>query len=121
MRFVVMVLAVAAASVLAIPSDAEAQSRRNRDSQSANAPGTVVVHRDEMGRTRTKILVQKRSYLDGGTEVMPGDNINPYRNSFLTHRASGGMGINDITNPVGPIPNPFFLPGKNNPWPGFQF
>ena len=33
------------------------------------------MHRDEQGRTRTKILVQKRSYLDGGTEVMPGDVV----------------------------------------------
>ena len=37
-------------------------------------PGTTYIrHTDEQGRTRTKILVQKRSYLDGGTEVMPGD------------------------------------------------
>lgn len=121
MRLVVMALAVAVASVLAVPSDAEAQSRRTRDVQSANVPGTVVVHRDETGRTRTKILVQKRSYLDGGTEVMPGDNINAYRNSFLTHRATIGLGRNDTTNPIGPIPDPFFLPGKHNPWPGFQF
>ena len=35
------------------------------------------MHRDEQGRTRTKILVQKRSYLDGGTEVMPGDVHQP--------------------------------------------
>ncbi len=121
MRFVAVAFAVAVASGLAVPSDAEAQSRRTRDGQNANVPGTVVVHRDEMGRTRTKILVQRKSYLDGGTEVMPGDNINAYRNSFLTHRASGGLGRNDITNPVGPIPDPFFLPGKHNPWPGFQF
>ena len=28
---------------------------------------------DERGRVRTKILVQKRSYLDGGTDVLPGE------------------------------------------------
>jgi hypothetical protein len=37
-----------------------------------SAPGTVFVNRGEDGRTHTKIIVQKRSYLDGGTEVLPG-------------------------------------------------
>src|SRR5262245_46131934 len=115
-------LALATAFVVAALSTAEAQQpRRTRDVQPVAAPGTVVVHRDEFGRTRTKIIVQKRSYLDGGTEVMPGDNINAYRNSFLTHRPSEGQGNNVVTNPIGPIPDPFFLPGKNNPWPGFQY
>jgi hypothetical protein len=31
------------------------------------------------------------------------------------------LGPNEITNPPGPIPDPFFLPGKNNPWLGFQY
>src|SRR4029079_1882909 len=113
-------LALVTAFAVAAVSTAEAAPRKTRYVQPVSAPGTVVVHRDEFGRTRTKIIVQKRSYLDGGTEVMPGDNIDPYRSSFLTHRASEVLGRNDITNPVGPIPNPFYLPGKNNPWPGFM-
>jgi hypothetical protein len=35
---------------------------------------------------------------------------------FHTQRPSDVLGRNDITNPVGPIPDPFFLPGKNNPY-----
>jgi hypothetical protein len=114
-------LALATTFAVAAVSTADAAPRRTRDVQRVSPPGTVVVHRDENGRTRTRIIVQKRSYLDGGTEVMPGDNINAYRNSFLTHRASSGIGNNVITNPPGPIPDPFFLPGKNNPWPGFMY
>jgi hypothetical protein len=116
-------LALATAFAIAAMSTADAQSRRTtRTVQPVSAPpGTVVVHRDEFGRTRTKIIVQKRSYLDGGTEVMPGDNINAYRNSFLTHRANNGIGPNVITNPLSPVPDPFFLPGKDNPWPGFMY
>ena len=114
-------LALATAFAVAAVSTADAAPRKTRDVQRVSPPGTVVVHRDENGRTRTRIIVQKRSYLDGGTEVMPGDNINAYRNSFLTHRASSGIGNNVITNPPGPIPDPFFLPGKNNPWPGFMY
>jgi hypothetical protein len=124
-----MALAVAAAFAATAIATADAAPRKRRVVQqfpphatpAAYTPrGTLVVHRDEAGRTRTKIIVQKRSYLDGGTEVMPGDNIDAYRSSFLTHRTSEGLGRNDITNPVGPIPGPFYLPGKNNPWPGFM-
>ena len=114
-------LALVTALVVAMVSTSEAAPRKTRTVQPVSAPGTVVVHRDEFGRTRTKIIVQKRSYLDGGTEVMPGDNIDPYRNSFLTHRANNGIGTNVITNPLSPVPDPFFLPGKNNPWPGFMY
>jgi hypothetical protein len=114
-------LALVTAFAVAAVSTADAAPRKTRYVQPVSAPGTVVVHRDEFGRTRTKIIVQKRSYLDGGTEVMPGDNIDPYRNSFLTHRANNGIGTNVITNPPGPVPDPFFLPGKNNPWPGFMY
>ena len=33
---------------------------------------TVFISRDENGRTRTRFIVTPRSYLDGGTEVLPG-------------------------------------------------
>ena len=51
--------------------------RRPRRSASSSDRGhTVFVSRDEDGRTRTKIIVQKRSYLDPGTEALPGDEHN---------------------------------------------
>jgi hypothetical protein len=68
--------AIAAAAVFALIASpaAEAQSRRQAPSRQAAAPGsTVFISRDESGRTRTRIIVQKRSYLDAGTEVMPGE------------------------------------------------
>ena len=34
--------------------------------------GTVAITRDEQGRVSTRIILQRRSYLDGGTEVLPG-------------------------------------------------
>lgn len=37
-------------------------------------PGrAVIVTRDETGRTRTRIVVDRRSFLDAGTEVIPGE------------------------------------------------
>ncbi|HWL30564.1 MAG TPA: hypothetical protein VNQ50_00380 [Xanthobacteraceae bacterium] len=120
-----MAIAIAAAFAVSAVSVADAAPRKSKSRTVATAAttgagSTVFTSRDENGRTRTRIIVQKRSYLDGGTEVMPGD-IN--RNYIATpmHRASDMLGPNDITNPVGPIPDPFFLPGKDNPWPGFQY
>jgi hypothetical protein len=60
-----LLAACAMAVVMALP--AEAQTRRASSDQ-----GTVVVTRDENGRTRTRVIVSPRSYLDGGTEVLPG-------------------------------------------------
>ena len=70
MRLIVAAAALTglAASTL-LPAPADAQSRQRYSSRD----GTVVVSRDENGRTRTRIIVQRRSYLDGGTEVAPGE------------------------------------------------
>ena len=58
-------LAACAVTVsMALPADA--QTRRAARDQ------TVVITRDENGRTRTRVIVTPRSYLDGGTEVLPG-------------------------------------------------
>ena len=81
---------------------------------------TVIVTRGEDGRTRTKMLVQPRSYLDGGTEVMPGTYQPANSTSFYGQRATDVLGPNVITNPPGPIPDPFLLPGKYNPYPSLQ-
>ena len=80
-------------------------------------PGsTVVTSQDERGRVRTKILVQKRSYLDGGTEVMPGD-IQSHQTNFIDmHQSPMSAVSNNNIVPGRPINDPFFLPGKNNPY-----
>jgi hypothetical protein len=113
-----MAIAIAAAFAVSAVTVADAAPRKQR-AVTSSAGSTVFTSRDENGRTRTRIIVQKRSYLDGGTEVMPGDISRNYM-ALPTHSASGMLGPNEITNPPGPIPDPFFLPGKNNPWLGFQ-
>ena len=77
-----MAVAIAAATAVAVfaASTAEAKPRKRAVSYPyrmanpavAGSGSTVFVSRDEFGRTRTRIIVQKRSYLDGGTEVLPG-------------------------------------------------
>ena len=115
-----------AAVSLALPAEAAKKKRTYTTRagytyvQQRPAPATVIVTRGEDGRTRTKVLVQKRSYLDGGTEVMPGTYQPANGSVFYGQRATDVLGPNVITNPPGPIPDPFFLPGKYNPYPSLQ-
>jgi hypothetical protein len=66
--------AIAACAMLtaAFVLPAEAQQNRQRGVQSVPSNSTVYTTRDEDGRVRTRIVVQKRSYLDPGTESMYG-------------------------------------------------
>jgi hypothetical protein len=63
-------LAAVAVAVTAAMPPADAAPRRKQTVRSSQH--TVFVSRDENGRTRTRIIVTPRSYLDGGTEVLPG-------------------------------------------------
>ena len=109
---------VAAVIGLGAISAADAAPKRRAAQDTYVAPTTYVSHRDEYGRTRTKILVQKRSYLDGGTEVMPGDIQSNQQNliNSMYYSPSRSSVSNDNIVPSRPIPDPFFLPGKNNPF-----
>ena len=112
MRLVAM--AVVAAFAVSI---ADAAPRKRQVVYVQPGPGsTVVTSQDERGRVRTKILVQKRSYLDGGTDVMPGD-IQSHQTNFIDmHQNPRSAVSNDNIVPGRPINDPFFLPGKNNPY-----
>jgi hypothetical protein len=72
MRLMATAIAVAAAFAVFAGTLAEAQTRPRTGKRTVANGSTVFVSRDERGRTRTRIIVQKRSYLDGGTEVLPG-------------------------------------------------
>lgn len=80
-----------------------------------NGDRTVVVSRDENGRTRTRIIIQKRSYLDPGTEPLPQErntldyvqNPDQRADSVLDHTIFGRET---------PLPGPFTLPSSHNPW-----
>ena len=103
----------AAMAMLAAPADAATKKKRVVTTAAGH---TVFVSRDEDGRTRTKVIIQKRSYLDPGTEVVPGDRndrdyaILPNQSaiSVLDNTAFGG---NQTA-----LPGPFTLQSKNNPW-----
>ena len=103
---------VAAFGFVAAPASAAAKKKRvyyNRDR-------TVYVSHDENGRTRTRIIIQKRSYLDPGTEPLPSErntldyvqNPGQRADSVLNHTIFGSDML--------PLPGPFTLPSTRNPW-----
>src|ERR1700742_4680287 len=108
-----MAVVVVAASALAATSQSHAQSSQT-GVQPRPVQGTTITTRDENGRVRTKILVQKRSYLDGGTEVMPSDNIKPARSSFMGQQPAAVL-RNTAADPKWAIDDPLFLP-SNRPY-----
>jgi hypothetical protein len=111
-----MAIAVVAAFAVGAMSAGNAEPRRRQVDAQPGPGATTIISRDEQGRTRTKILVQKRSYLDGGTEVMPGDIQGQQSNFIQMYQNPTSAVSNNNIVPTHPIPDPFFLPGKNNPY-----
>lgn len=104
--------ALAAVALLAMPAGAAPQKKRV-----VTAAGhTVFVSRDEDGRSRTKIIIQKRSYLDPGTETFPGENTGNDYVQMPTHHATSVLDNTAFGSNQLPLPGPFTLPSKNNPW-----
>ena len=103
-----LVLSVVVPALLAA-SPADAQRRSYRGDQTERI--TII---DENGRARTRITVRPRSFLDGGTEVRPGER------KFLDYAQAptyGWLAPTSSWDPLGthrfPLPMPFELPGYN--------
>ena len=104
----VVAVSALAATILGLAGPAEAQRRVERDRSER------ITFIDENGRTRTKITVRPRSYLDGGTEVVPGER------KFMDYAQAptyGWLAPTSSWDPLGthrfPLPMPFELPGYN--------
>jgi hypothetical protein len=115
LKFVAAAIAATAAiGLLAAPATAAPQKKRVAY---VDARGhTVFTSRDEDGRRRTRIIIQRRSYLDPGTEVFPGENSDhKYAFSPGAHATSvldnTAFGSNRTA-----LPGPFTLPSRNNPF-----
>jgi len=107
MRLVsVLVLSV---TVIALAGPAEAQRRVVYRDQTERI--TII---DENGRVSTRITVRPRSYLDGGTAVVPGER--KFMDYFLPPTymfAAPSASWDPIGNYRSPLPMPFYLPGYN--------
>jgi hypothetical protein len=99
--------AIALAALAATPVDAAEKQKK------AVAKKAVVKN-----PPRARITVQRRSFLDAGTDVIPGDRkFTDYAippgfspTAVIDHRAGGRIG-------GGALPGPFDLPGRQNPYP----
>jgi hypothetical protein len=117
MRLKVVVAAFAAVAtlgLLAAPADAQQQKPAKRV---VDARGhTVFTSRDEDGRRRTRIIIQKRSYLDPGTEVLPGSRNDHDYASLPNQKAGGVLDNTAFGSSQSALPGAFDLPSRNNPF-----
>ncbi|MBV9557454.1 MAG: hypothetical protein JO254_10270 [Pseudolabrys sp.] len=111
MRFAFASIAAAVAlSALAVPASAQ-----SRNTVYSNPDRTVSVTRDEDGRTRTRIIVQRRSYLDAGTNVKPGERKFTDYYYGPTYSTTPSTDNTAFTIDKQIKPGPFDLPGSRNP------
>ena len=110
MRLASLLALSIAASALAAVSPADAQQRRiYRGDQTERI--TII---DENGRARTRITVRPRSFLDGGTEVLPGERKfmdYAWAPTYSWQAPTSSWDPNGIHRY--PLPMPFELPGYN--------
>src|SRR5260370_13871921 len=106
----VCAFAIALAAVAVSPASSQTAAR----SYYIAADGTRV----PLKRPRSRIVVAPRSFLDAGTEVLPGERKFTDYAFPPTHYP---LGV--VTNTGGrvgwhqsPLPGPFDLPGRNNPF-----
>jgi hypothetical protein len=105
--------AIALSPFAVMPADAQTQHKRAVAKKSAKRYGPVPISMDP---PRARITVQRRTFLDAGTHVIPGDRkftdyalpptftpFGPIENTAFYHRS--------------PLPGPFTLPGRDNPYP----
>jgi hypothetical protein len=107
------IIAAAAVALLAAPADA--QMTKKKRVVLRNADHTVSVSRDEDGRTRTRIIVQRRSYLDAGTNVMPGERKYTDYVFGPTYSATSAIDKTSFGIDSQIRPGPFDLPSSRNP------
>ena len=106
---------VGAVALFAQPADAAPKKKRVITGHGQ----TVFVSRDENGRARTRIIVQKRSYLDPGTETFPGERGDHDYAWLPNHRASGVLDNTSFGGNQTALPGPWTLPFRDNPWIGY--
>ena len=104
-----LALSAAAVALASLATPADAQGRRYVRDQSERI--TIV---DENGRARTRITVRPRSYLDGGTQVVPGERkFSDYAFPPTYMNGSAYASWDPTGSHRSPLPMPFTLPGYN--------
>ncbi|MGA7487245.1 MAG: hypothetical protein WBW74_09970 [Xanthobacteraceae bacterium] len=109
---VLCVAVIAVAAMAASPAGAQTQTQTKKKYVYTNGRAT------SGGRPRARVTVAPRSFLDAGTEVLPGERK---FTDYAYPPAYFPLGV--VTNTGGrvgwhnsPLPGPFDLPSRNNPF-----
>lgn len=115
MRIMRIAVAVALAAGLGLTA-ASAQTTRKSVRIVEGSGRTVYTYTDEYGRRHTRVIIQRRSYLDPGTESFPGErSVHDYAILPTQHPSAVLDNTSFGTNQTA-LPGPFTLPSRNNPW-----
>jgi hypothetical protein len=117
-REVNMGLKILAAAAGAVVIGMMAFAAQPADAQQTTKKKSVTNQTRVVVASRNRIRVAPRSFLDGGTEVLPGER------KFLDYAFPAG----EIGAPLSQVqgttfnretalPGPFYLPSRRNPWP----
>jgi hypothetical protein len=117
MKFFAAIFCAASIAIVGVgaASDAAAQTQKKRTAtKKAKKYGPIPV---TMAAPRARITVQRRSFLDPGKEVIPGS-----RHEFTDYALPPGYSPTSVIDNRGPhhrspLPGPFDLPGRGNPYP----
>ena len=107
------IVCAAAVALAALATTAEAQTQKKRAAAKKYGPVPT-----SMAPPRTRITVQRRTFLDAGTYVIPGDRkftdyaIPPGYSPTAVIDNRAGVYIDQSA-----LPGPFTLPGRDNPYP----
>ena len=109
--------AFALSSVAVTPADAQTQTRRSAAKKvAAKKYGPVPISMAPPPRAR--ITVQRRTFLDAGTHVHPGrPQVHGLRDSAGLFAGQRDRQPRRDVHRSKPLPGPFTLPGRDNPWP----
>lgn len=119
MRLNVVATALATAAAIGLLVGSAAAEPKKKKVILANRDHTVYVSRDEDGGIRTRVIIQKRSYLDPGTEVFPGENSDHGYAFAQNHRASSVLDNTPFGGNQTALPTVWSLPFKSNPFIGY--
>ena len=116
-----LVVLLAAAALVAVgATSASAQSKPRYDKDGRPYYGATGPNRSYQQGPHTRVYVTTRSWLDAGTEVLPGERkftdyafpVGPYSMPMSVVQSTGGR----VGWHQSPLPGPFDLPSRYNPY-----
>jgi hypothetical protein len=105
----------AVALTMSAPANAAPKQRPTVTAQSSVDVSSQRRRVRHAARPRTRITVHRRSFLDPGTELLPGERKFTDYAIPPTHTSAMGVLDNTAFYHRSPLPGPFDLPGRNNP------